>query len=118
MNNKNSISDIIISRIHLKRMENFTKVKSLTLGVEIWDELMKELHKMDWPSYYNGLHDNSFCGYSVKISHKRPRLIQINMDIKRRRKIYYYGHNPYLDKTYYHQLFSLISLKKAPIFVL
>ena len=99
---KNSISDIIISRIHLKKMENWAKVKSLTLGIERWNELKDELLRSSAIYPYFGIYKYEFHGLPVKVSYKRPRLIQVNMDVKRRkRKIF---QNEFITIDYMHTL--------------
>lgn len=87
MKNIDFISDIIFFRIYSKKMKNWAMAKSLTLGIEVWHELSKE-ESQNQPHVYSALfNERSFCGLPIKISHKRPRLIQANMDIKRKKSI-------------------------------
>lgn len=78
-----TILDEIQRRLYAKRAESYLKIKSITLGINIWDELQAEIHRnpLIQPYYINnGYGDKQIFGYPIKIAYKRKNLIQINLE--------------------------------------
>ena len=103
----NELLDLIWYRINLKKAKYNARIKSITLGINIYDKVLNELNDVKFAStavsFYNSFKVTpTFFGYPMSISYGRKNLIQINLDIKRPPRItrrYVVGENLQIIKS-------------------
>lgn len=92
----------ILRRIHRKQVDTWHKVRSITLGIDMYNILRDEIDCLTFASYvYTGKFESSYngngelYGYPIRICYKRKNLIQINLDKPRRKKYIVDMEEPY-----------------------